>query len=171
MAQDLFLREADGNHIILHQHEKYGDVQIVPLDADRKLRRGGGVMEDMELSGMVRGFLNRQGEGKCTLGTVYDKRKLAELMAELTDDLGIKLETLAVRVTGLMSRINASMEDVESEGAFGTHDQVSGILYALSTLGIPCDTRWNAEKDHYIGVDIAGKTFYVNSGTAAGDGE
>ena len=40
MAQDLYLREADGNHIILHQREKYGDVQVVPLDAERKLRRG-----------------------------------------------------------------------------------------------------------------------------------
>ena len=171
MELDLYLREADGNHIILHQREKYGDVQVVPLDADRQLRRGGAVMADMELSGMVRGFLNQQGAEKCTLGTAYDKRKLAELTAELADDLGIKLETLAVRVTGLMDRINASLEDAESEGAFGAHDQISGILYALSTLGIPCDTRWNAEKDHYIGVDIAGKTFYVNSGTAAGDGE
>lgn len=167
MAQDLYLREADGNHIILHQREKYSDVQVVPLDADRKLQRDGGVMEDTELSGLVRGFLNQKDEGKCTLGTVYDKRKLAELTAELTDDLGIKLETLATMVIVQMARINASMDDVESGEAFGTHDNMNGILFALSTLGISCEMRWNAERDHYIGVDIAGKTFYVSS--AEGD--
>ena len=60
MELDLYLREADGNHIILHQREKYDDVQVVPLDAERKLRRGGAVVTDTELSGMVRGFLSRQ---------------------------------------------------------------------------------------------------------------
>ena len=98
-----------------------------------------------------------------------NKGELAKTMAELTDNLGIKLETIAVRVTGLMGEINITLEasnagTQESKDVFGAHDRMDGILYTLGTLGIPCEVRWNAEKDRYTAVEIAGKTFYVGGG-------
>ena len=59
MAQALYLRESDENYIILNQREQYGEVQIAQMKRNEGLQ-GGGVMEDTELSGLVRGFLNRQ---------------------------------------------------------------------------------------------------------------
>ena len=100
-----------------------------------------------------------------------NKVALAKTMAELTGNLGIKLETIAVRVTGLMGAMNASMEasnagTQESKDAFGAHDRMDGILYTLSILGIPCEAQLNDKKNRYIAVEIAGETFYVDGGAA-----
>ena len=62
MAQALYLREADGNRLILNQIGEYGEVQIVPLNQNRELVRGGTVISDKELSRLVREFLDSDRE-------------------------------------------------------------------------------------------------------------
>ena len=64
MAEALYLREADGNHLILNQRDKYDEIQIVSLNQNRELRRGGAVISDKDLAGLVRGFLDGQDAEK-----------------------------------------------------------------------------------------------------------
>ena len=63
MAQALYLREADGDYIILNQREQYGNVQIVLMKRNKGLQRGG-VITGEELFRLALECLNRQSAEK-----------------------------------------------------------------------------------------------------------
>ena len=63
MAQALYLRDAEGNLVILNQREQYGDVQIALFNRDRELKRGG-VITGEELFRLALECLNRQSAEK-----------------------------------------------------------------------------------------------------------
>ncbi|MBQ9345896.1 MAG: hypothetical protein IJT94_00975 [Oscillibacter sp.] len=90
------------------------------------------------------------------------------VMAETTDRLWDKLETIGNRLTELMDDSNRNPDTV---AAYEAEDRIDGILFVLSTLGIPHEVHQQGAVDWYTSVDIAGRTFYVNSGKTAGDGE
>ena len=149
MAEALYLREADGNHLILNQRDKYDEVQIVSLNRNRELRRGGGIMSDKDLAGLVRGFLDGQDDEKSKTVQSFD----------LTDGDRARLGN---RIADLMTRSNKG-------GCVNADDILTGMENALEILGIPFKEHWDGENDLYIGIDIAGKTFYSESGDENGN--
>ena len=149
MAEAIFLREADGNHLILNQRDKYDEVQIVSLNRNRELQRGGGVISDKNLAGLVRGFLDGQDAEKSKIVQSFD----------LTDGDRARLGN---RIADLMTRSNQG-------GCLNADDLLRGMENALEILGIPFKEHWDGENDLYIGIDIAGKTFYSESGDENGN--
>ena len=80
------------------------------------------------------------------------------VMAEITDRLGDKLETLADRLTELMNESNQFPDTVT---AYEAEDKMDGILFVLTTLNIPHKVFRQGERDTYTGVEIAGRMFYA----------
>ena len=152
MAEALYLREADGNHLILNQRDKYDEIQIVSLNRNRELRRGGGTMSDKDLSGLVRDFLNFQKSDESETVLTIESIELTE---RVRDRLG-------KRMVYWMTRSNQG-------GCLNADDLLRGMENALEILGIPFKEHWDGENDLYIGIDIAGKTFYSESGDGNGN--
>ncbi|MBQ9348870.1 MAG: hypothetical protein IJT94_16280 [Oscillibacter sp.] len=86
---------------------------------------------------------------------------LGPVSAEMTDKLPAKLDAIGKRLTELM---NDSNRNPDTTAAYEAEDRIDGILFVLSTLGIPHEVRQQGEVDWYTSVDIAGRTFYVSGG-------
>ena len=144
MAQALYLRESDENYIILNQREQYGEVQIALMKRNKGLQRGGGVMEDTELSGLVRGFLNRQSGMNITV----TESMLNELGDALSRELG-DMNLYAKRRD----------ENRRREALRGC----CGMEKVLRILGISTETVQRKEDNRYIAVKIGDVTFPVRT--------
>ena len=144
MAQALYLSESDENYIILNQREQYGEVQIALMKRSKGLQRGGGVMEDTELSGLVRGFLNRQGGMNITV----TESMLNELGDALSRELG-DMNLYAKRRD----------EDAYLKALRGC----CGMEKVLRILGISTETVQRKEDNCYTAVKIGNATFPVRT--------
>ena len=142
MAQALYLRESDENYIILNQREQYGEVQIAQMKRNEGLQ-GGGVMEDTELSGLVRGFLNRQGGMNITV----------------TESM---LNELGAYMTATMRYINYAQKSGNLRNETLHRWKLLSAARVLETLGIPYQ-RELTEQGEYVSATICDATFPVRT--------
>ena len=143
MAQALYLRETDGSRIILNQREQYGEVQIAQMKGNEGLQ-GGGVMEDTELSGLVRGFLNRQSGMNITV--------TESMLNELGDALS--------REFGDMNLYAQRRDENRYREALRG---CCGMEKVLRILGISTETVQRKEDNRYAAVKIGDATFPVRT--------
>ena len=138
MAQALYLRESDENYIILNQREQYGEVQIAQMKRNEGLQ-GGGVMEDTELSGLVRGFLNRQSGMNITV------------TESMLNEIGAYMATT-------MRDINYAQKSGNLRNETLHRWKLLSAARVLETLGIPYQ-RGLTGRGEYVSATICGVTF------------
>ena len=141
MAQALYVRELDENYIILNQRERYGEVQVALMKRNKGLQRGGGVMEDTELSALVRGFLNRQGGMNITL----------------TESM---LNKIGAYMAATMRDINYAQKSGNLRNETLHRWKLLSAARVLETLGIPYQ-RELTKQGEYVSVTICDATFPV----------
>ena len=139
MAQALYLSESDENYIILNQREQYGEVQIALMKRNKGLQRGGGVMEDTELSGLVRGFLNRQGGMNITV----------------TESM---LNEIGAYMAATMRDINYAQKSGNLRNETLHRWKLLSAARVLETLGIPYQRELTG-RGEYVSATICGVTF------------
>ena len=143
MAQALYIREGDGNHIILNQRERYSEVQIAQMKRNEGLQ-GGGVMEDTELSGLVRGFLNRQSGMNITVTEA------------MLNELGGALADILLFMNVYAKRCDDMAYQRELHGC-------CAVEKVLRILGISVEIVQREEDGYYTAAKIGEKTFPVET--------
>ena len=93
---------------------------------------------------------------------------LAHVCAELTDNLPLKFERIGAALTKAMLRANRPGCQLDGGIAVG---RVHGILDALTIMGVPHKVIRQGKYGDYMGVEIAGETFHVDSASSVGGQE
>lgn len=101
--------------------------------------------------------------------TREQKDALAHVCAELTDNLPLKFERIGAALTKAMLRVNRPSCQLDCDIAVG---RVHGILNVLTMMGVPHKViRRQGKYGDYMGVEIAGETFHVDSASSEGGQE
>lgn len=81
---------------------------------------------------------------------------------EVTDPMTLRLGQYLVKLMRWSNRIDAGEWDEAYAAYVGS--AMESALTMLTILHIPYKIFWNNEGDRYVGVAVAGQTFYVGGG-------